>query len=109
MLKRPRRRDVRRSRSIRFVLRSLKHTEVEYRGHRRSLDPVEDIRLARLWLACGSPIADVMTMLEVRHRFELSSDDCRAYAIEILRAAEDQSRTEANRKPTPKELPYAAA
>lgn len=76
---------------------------------RHSPDLVEDIRLARLWLACGTPIADVMTMLEVRHRFELSPDDCRAYAIEILWAAQSESRTEANRKSTPKELPYAAA
>lgn len=83
--------------------------EVGYCGHRRSLDTVEDIRSARLWLACGAPTVDVMTMLEVRHRFELSPGDCRAYAIEILRAAEDQSRTEADLKSTPKELPYAAA
>ena len=31
-----------------------------------------DIASARLWLAEGAPIADVLTMLEVRRRFELS-------------------------------------
>jgi hypothetical protein len=42
---------------------------------------------ARLWLADGFPIADLLPMLEVRHRFELSPDVARAYAVEILLAA----------------------
>ena len=47
-----------------------------------------DIAAARQWLAVGAPVADVMTMLEVRHRFDLSSADGRVYAVEILRAAQ---------------------
>jgi hypothetical protein len=46
-----------------------------------------DIASARLWLAEGAPTADILTMLEVRYRFELSPDVARAYAVEILSAA----------------------
>jgi hypothetical protein len=69
-----------------------------------------DIASARLWLAEGALLADVLTMLEVRHRFELSSADCRAHAIEILWAAQheiDDSIDDPN--PTPKEPEYAVA
>jgi hypothetical protein len=69
-----------------------------------------DIASARLRLGEGALLADVQTMLEVRHRFELSSADCRAYAIEILWAAQheiDPSLDDPN--PTPKELEYAVA
>ena len=51
-----------------------------------------DIASARQWLAEGAPISDVLTMLEVRHRFKLSSADCRVYAVEILRAAQQDIR-----------------
>jgi hypothetical protein len=54
---------------------------------------ITDTASARLWLAEGAPIADVLTMLEVRRRFELSPDSARAYAVEILSAA----RTEIHR------------
>ena len=43
-----------------------------------------DIDSARLWLSEGVPIADVLTMLEVRRRFEPFPHDCRTYAVEIL-------------------------
>jgi hypothetical protein len=46
-----------------------------------------DTASARLWLADGFPVADVLTILEVRRRFELSPDVARAYAVEILSAA----------------------
>ena len=46
-----------------------------------------DTASARLWLADGFPIADLLTMLEVRRRFELSPDVARVYAVEILSAA----------------------
>ena len=52
-----------------------------------------DLASARQWLAEEAPISDVLTMLEVRHRFELSSADCRAYAVEILRVAQQAIRT----------------
>lgn len=69
-----------------------------------------DIASAHLWLAEGAPIADVLTVLEVRHRFEFSRTDCRAYATEILRAAQheiDAAKRDPN--PTPKETNYAVA
>jgi len=46
-----------------------------------------DTDSARLWLSEGVPIADVLTMLEVRRRFESFPQDCRTYAVEILTAA----------------------
>jgi hypothetical protein len=46
-----------------------------------------DTASARLWMADGFPFADVLTMLEVRRRFELSPDVARAYAVEIFSAA----------------------
>lgn len=53
-----------------------------------------DIASARLWLEEGFPVADVLTMLEVRRRFELCARDGRAYAVEILWAAQDGLRNE---------------
>jgi hypothetical protein len=69
-----------------------------------------DTASARLWPADGAPVADVLTMLEVRHRFELSPVDCRAYAVEILWAAQRPVDTR-NAHPIPalKEARYAAA
>jgi hypothetical protein len=46
-----------------------------------------DIASARLWLAEGFPVADILTMLEVRRRFEFSPHVTCAYAVEILMAA----------------------
>jgi hypothetical protein len=46
-----------------------------------------DTASTRFWLVDGFPIADVLTMLEVRRRFELSPDVARTYAVEILSAA----------------------
>ena len=47
---------------------------------------IEDTVSARHWLADGIPIADVLTLLEFRHRFEFSPDAARTYAIETLLA-----------------------
>ena len=55
--------------------------------NRIRLRRVADILSARQWLAEGAPVADVLTMLEVRRRFEFSPHDCRTYAVEILSAA----------------------
>ena len=69
-----------------------------------------DIASTKLWLSQGAPIADVLTMLEVRHRFKFSSADCKAYATEILWAAQQQIHiTEPNLKPHRKEPHHAAA
>jgi len=53
----------------------------------------EDTDSARLWLAEGIPMADILTALEVRRRFEFSPHDCRAYAVEVLWAAREAIRT----------------
>jgi hypothetical protein len=47
-----------------------------------------DVASARLWLADGIPIDDVITMLEVRRRFELSAALCSARAREIAATAQ---------------------
>lgn len=69
----------------------------------------EDIKATKDWLGSGAPIGDVLTMLEVRHRFDPCHSDCRAYAVEILWAAQGQSRPEAVPTSTPKESRHAAA
>jgi len=46
-----------------------------------------DTALALGWLTDGFPIADVLTMLEARHRFELPAHFARAYVVDILTAA----------------------
>jgi len=52
---------------------------------------IADTASARHWLAEGAPIADVLTMLEVSRRFELSPHVARAYAVEILSLLERRS------------------
>lgn len=69
-----------------------------------------DTASARLWLADGAPVADVLTMLEVRHRFELSPANARAYAVEILSSVQSQiDGGSIHSIPTSKETRYAAA
>jgi hypothetical protein len=47
-----------------------------------------DVASARLWLIKGVPIDDVVTLLEVRRRFEISVALCRARAREIAQTAQ---------------------
>lgn len=47
-----------------------------------------DVASAQHWLTEGIPFADVVTMLEVRRRFEFSANDCRVYAIESVLIAQ---------------------
>ena len=69
-----------------------------------------DSASARLWLADGAPVADVLTMLEVRHRFERSPSDARAYAVEILFAVQHENDGYSTHSmPTKKAPPFAAA
>jgi hypothetical protein len=69
-----------------------------------------DTASARLWLDDGAPIADVLTMLEVRHRFELSLANARAYAVEILSSAlHEMDGDSTHLIPPAKETRYAAA
>jgi hypothetical protein len=53
---------------------------------------IADSTSVRQWLTEGVPIADVLTMLEVRRRFEFSAHDCRIYAVEILLAVTTEIR-----------------
>ncbi|MGH9604527.1 MAG: hypothetical protein ACRD3N_02390 [Terracidiphilus sp.] len=69
-----------------------------------------DTASARLWLASGAPVADVLTMLEVRHRFDLSPVDARSYVASILWAAQHPMDSRNPQPiPTSKETRYAAA
>ena len=61
----------------------------ESASHRRL---IADTASVRRWLAEGVSIADVLTMLEVRRRFEFSAHDCRIYAVEILLAVTTEIR-----------------
>jgi hypothetical protein len=47
-----------------------------------------DVASARLWLDQGIPIDDVITMLEVRRRFEIPAVLCKARAREIAATAQ---------------------
>ena len=71
---------------------------------------IVDLASACLWLGEGVPIADVLTMLESRHRFDLSPTQCRALAVEILWTIQHVIGP-LNHHPitTPKERQYAAA
>lgn len=53
---------------------------------------IADTASVRQWLAEGVSISDVLTMLEVRRRFEFSANDCRIYAVEILSAVRAEIR-----------------
>jgi hypothetical protein len=78
-------------------------SDADNRVHLRRL---ADTLSARQWLAEDAPVADVLTMLEVRRRFEFSPHDCRTYAIEILSAARaeihnvNQPQTAHRKEPT---------
>jgi 5-methylcytosine-specific restriction endonuclease McrA len=109
MLKDIRKAIARRRPATRLVQRYAAREAVLSSTDRKPDRRAADIQAAKDWLGCGAPIGDVLTMLEVRHRFDLSHSDCRAYAIEILRAAQGQSRAEAVPTSTPKESTNAAA
>ncbi len=69
-----------------------------------------DTASARLWLDDGAPVADILTMLELRHRFELSPAAARTYAVEILWTVQPQNLGDSTHSiPPAKESHYAAA
>jgi hypothetical protein len=69
-----------------------------------------DLASACLWLADSVPVADVLTMLECRHRFDLSPTRCRAHAVEILWTIQHEVDPLDDRPTTtPKEREYATA
>ncbi len=53
---------------------------------------IADVASARLWLTDGVPFSDAITMVEVSRRFELSANDCRVYAVEIVFEAQQEVR-----------------
>ena len=59
-------------------------TDNEATAARRAVD----VASAQLWLSEGVPFGDAITMVEVRRRFNLSPNDCRVYAIEVVLAAQ---------------------
>ena len=67
-----------------------------------------DTNSARHWLSEGVPIADVLTMLEVRRRFESFPHDCRIYAVEILLAVRAENPTTNQRRVTHRKEPENA-
>ena len=69
---------------------------------------ISDTASTRQWLAEGLSIADVLTMLEVRRRFEFSAHDCRIYAVEILLAVTTEIRTTTQPRITHREEPRDA-
>jgi hypothetical protein len=66
------------------MLTSIRKAVLSYSESATEIRRIQDTVSARLWLADGFPIADVLTLLEFRHRFEFSPDDARTYAIETL-------------------------
>ena len=69
---------------------------------------IADIASVRQWLAEGLSIADVLTMLEVRRRFEFSAHDCRAYAVEILTTVRAEICTTSQPRTTHRKEPQNA-
>ena len=71
---------------------------------------LKDTASARQWLAEGIPMADILTLIKVRRRFEFSPHDCRTYAVEILWAAMETIRAENEPQITRRKEPtYAIA
>jgi hypothetical protein len=69
---------------------------------------IADTASVRQWLADGVSLGDVLTMLEVRRRFEFSAHDCRIYAVEILLAVTTEIRTTTQPRTTHREEPRNA-
>jgi hypothetical protein len=77
----------------------------ESASHGRLFD---DTASVHKWLAEGLSIADVLTMLEVRRRFEFSAHDCRIYAVEILLAVTTEIRITTQPQFNPRKEPRNA-
>ena len=74
------------------MLRTARRPETLRDESRSNGRLIADTASVRQWLAEGVSIADVLTMLEVRRRFEFSAHDCRTYAVEILLAVTTEIR-----------------
>jgi hypothetical protein len=53
------------------MLTSIRKLEFSHSESATEIRRIEDTVSARLWLADGFPIADVLTLLEFRHRFRI--------------------------------------
>lgn len=85
---------------------ALRHTnEADASDYARR---IVDIASVRLWLADGVPLADTITMLQVRRRFELSSNDSLVYAAGIVATASKQILPELRRPEEQKKEPHNA-
>ena len=69
---------------------------------------IADTTSVRQWLAEGVSFADVLTMLEVRRRFEFSPHNCRTYAVEILSTVRAEIRTTSQPRITHRKEPRNA-
>jgi hypothetical protein len=69
------------------MLKAIRKASVSREQSAAHARRIADTASARHWLAEGAPIADVLTMLEVHHRFEFSLHFARAYAVGIISAA----------------------
>ena len=69
---------------------------------------IADTASVRQWLAEGVSFADVLTMLEVRRRFEFSPHNCRTYAAEILLAVRAEICTTSQPRTTHRKEPQNA-
>jgi hypothetical protein len=76
------------------LTRELSSRHVSEPGAWERARRIVDTASVRCWLAERVPPADVITILEVRRRFEFSRQDCHAYSISILRAAQEAIRSE---------------
>jgi len=61
---------------------------------------IVDTASVRSWLSDEVPPADVITILEVRRRFEFPRQDCHTYSVSILQTAQKEIRSE-NATPIP--------
>jgi hypothetical protein len=95
--------------SIRLVRAFAGHKPTLSDSDQESVSRAKDIRIAQEWLSVGAPLADVITVLEVRHRFDFPSAMCRAYATEIVSIGQSLPRPKAGRNPQSKESTHAAA
>ena len=95
--------------SIRLLRSFAGHKLTLSESDRESLSRAKDLRIAQEWLSVGAPIADVITVLEVRHRFDFPPARCRAYALEIASIAQSLPRPKSGPNSTSKESTYAAA
>ena len=93
--------------ALRLIREIARQPGLDTRAARHLVDATS----ARHWLASGVPVADVLTMLEVRHRFELSPQAARVHAMDVVCAVRQAAVDNAKYEPirNHKEPRHAAA